>query len=339
MERKKYRTILLWICLCCGIVLTSCKVNDTEVNTKVNTEVNAEGETSATAVSSDEPVPEPTETPRPDEPDKGNEEQFYEAAERAGVGEEAENYFKTLLKDDVFQNGEMEFAGLFIEDIDGNGQTDMIVRVKDSEEHWDYGMGCIYFYMNEDDPYCFSDDSVPYFGDGYISYGDIDNDENVEIMIEMQGSGVGAVGDWHPIILKYKNNVNFERMELPTDLDPDYFKGIEIIINQEPQENTYSAYCPYLDETIRFQAPNVDRSEYFKPPAVTTEVGGNARGFFDLQCIEYEGGNALQASEYLYGEGGIVHCVGLAEFIITWDEDGNSHVVKWWIEPDELSQD
>lgn len=337
MERKKYRIISLWICLCCGIVLTSCKVNDTEVNTKINTEE----ETSAAAVSSGEPVPEPAETPKQDESDKGNEEQFNEAAVKAGVEEkEAENYFKTLLKDDVFQNGEMEFSGIFIEDIDGNGQMDMIVRMKDSEaDYMDYGMGCIYFYMNEDDPYCFSDDSLPYFGDGYISYGDIDNDENVEIIIEMQGSGVGAVGDWHPIILKYKKNGSFERMELPTDLDPDYFKGIEIIINQEPQENTYSAYCPYLDETILFQALNMGNSEYFKLPEISTQVGGNARGFFNLQCIEFEGENALQASEYLYGEGGIVHYIGFAEFIMTWDENGNSQVVKWWIEPDELSQD
>lgn len=337
MERKKYRIVSLCICLFCGILFTSCKVNDTEVNTKVN----IEEETNNADVSSSEPVPEPTEVPEQDGTNKKNKEQFYEAAGRAGVEEEeAENYFKTLLKDNVFQSGKMEFAGLFIEDIDENGQMDMIVRVKDSEvEYLDYGMGCIYFYMNKDAPYCFYDEGLPYFGDGYISYGDIDNDENVEIIIEMQGMGVGAVGDWYPIILKYKNNGGFERMELPTDLAPDYFAGIEIIINQEPQENTYSAYCPYFDETLLFQAPNIDNSEYFKLPAVSTEVGGNSRGFFGLQCIEYEGENALQASEYLYGEGGIVHYIGFAEFIIVWDEDGNSHVVQWWIEPDEVSQD
>lgn len=337
MKRKKYEITLMCIGICCGILFTACGANNTEVNTKVNTKE----KTSEAAVSADEPTSEPTETPKEDDPNKENEERFYEAADSMGMGEEeAADYFRTLLKDDVFQNGKMEFAGLFIDDIDGNGQMDMIVRVSDSEiEYLAYGTGCIYFYMNEDDPYCFSDDGLPYFGGGYISYGDIDNDENVEIIIEMQGMGVGATGDWYPIILKYKNNGSFESMELPTDQDPDYFIGIEININQEPKENTYSAYCPYFDESILFQAPNVDNSEYFKVPEVSTKVGGNSRGFFCLQCVEYEGRNALQASEYLYGEGGIAHYIGLAEFIIVWDEDGGSRVVEWWIEPDELSQD
>lgn len=53
----------------------------------------------------------------------------------------------------------------------------------------------------------------------------------------------------------------------------------------------------------------------------------------DLRCVEYKGGYAVEASEYLYGEGGHAHGVGIAKFIIVWDEDGNSRVDKWWIEP------
>lgn len=40
----------------------------------------------------------------------------------------------------------------------------------------------------------------------------------------------------------------------------------------------------------------------------------------------------MQASEYLYGEGGIVHNVATAQFLITWEEDGTPKVLKWWIE-------
>lgn len=36
--------------------------------------------------------------------------------------------------------------------------------------------------------------------------------------------------------------------------------------------------------------------------------------------------------ENLYGEGGIVHCIGSGVFIITWDEDGNAKVADWWVE-------
>lgn len=32
-------------------------------------------------------------------------------------------------------------------------------------------------------------------------------------------------------------------------------------------------------------------------------------------------------------EGGIAHGVGIAKFIIVWDEEGNSRVDKWWVEP------
>lgn len=35
--------------------------------------------------------------------------------------------------------------------------------------------------------------------------------------------------------------------------------------------------------------------------------------------------------EYLYGEGGIVHCVGWAYFILVWDEQGNGSVEDWWV--------
>lgn len=31
--------------------------------------------------------------------------------------------------------------------------------------------------------------------------------------------------------------------------------------------------------------------------------------------------------------GGIAHGVGIAKFIIVWDEEGNSRVDKWWVEP------
>ncbi len=42
--------------------------------------------------------------------------------------------------------------------------------------------------------------------------------------------------------------------------------------------------------------------------------------------------NAIEVSEYLYGEGGIVHGVGRAKFLIVWDADGTGYIVKWWID-------
>lgn len=70
---------------------------------------------------------------------------------------------------------------------------------------------------------------------------------------------------------------------------------------------------------------------------VIEDMDGNVRGFFDLCPVKYQGKNALQASEYLHGEGGIVHGVATAQFIILWDENGKSYVDTWWIEGQENS--
>lgn len=259
-----------------------------------------------------------------------NKELFYKKADKQGIDRvSAEEYFQTLLDDDVFQNGAMELTGLVIEDIDGNGQSDMLVMVLDSEKKPFYGSGCLWIYMNEDKPYCFAEDDCSYYGWFNAFHADIDNDENVEIIFSAQGTGCGAVGDSYKAVFKYKNH-SIEKMELPSDFDEDYDRGLNVIVTQKPEENSYSAYCPYFDEVISFQALN---SMDF--PYSTQIVGGNVRGFFDLQCVEYEGKNALQASEYLNGEGGIVHCVATAQFLIVWDENGEANVAKWWIVMDE----
>ena len=116
-------------------------------------------------------------------------------------------------------------------------------------------------------------------------------------------------------------------MELPSDLDADYDQGLTVDVIQEPEAGSYSAYCSYLDEILSFH-----RKHGGTPPETAQLTGGNARGFYDLSVTEYEGRNVLQASEYLYGEGGTADCAGVAHFFITWEEDGTPTVVKWWIE-------
>lgn len=69
------------------------------------------------------------------------------------------------------------------------------------------------------------------------------------------------------------------RMKLPSETYDDDSGEIYIEITQESQENMYSTYCPYLDDTIEFK--------------------------------------------YLCGEGGNVHCVGIAKRLILWKQDGN----------------
>lgn len=251
---------------------------------------------------------------------------FYEKAKSQNIDHaSADAYFQTLIDDDIFQDDSMALTGLIIEDMDGNGQADMLITVADAEEIQWYGSGCLWIYMNDDAPYCFAEEDCSYHGYFDAFSADIDNDENTEIVFSAQGSGCGAVGDSYKAIFKYKDH-HIERMELPSTLNSDYDCGITVAVSQTSDENSYYAYCPYFDEMISFNALNS-----MEPPNSTHTVGGNVRGFFDLKCVEYEGKNALQASEYLNGEGGIVHCVATAQFLIVWDENGEPSVAKWWI--------
>lgn len=248
---------------------------------------------------------------------QGNESEtyFYEKAEEQEIEwEEAEKYWERLLADNIFQDGTMELTGLVIEDMDGNGQKDLLVMILEREvkelPYVSYGSGCVWIYMNGDEPYCFAEEDACYFGVFESFAKDIDNDGNVEIVLSMMGYGV-STPDFYKVIFKYKSH-NIEQMELPSDFAADDFeRGIHISVYQEPEKNRYSAYCGYLKEKIYFDAENASEAE-----AEAVCVGGNARGFYDLRPVKYNGKNALQASEYLYGEGGTMHGVAAAQFII-----------------------
>ena len=259
---------------------------------------------------------------------KQNEERFYRGTEILGLDHaEAEAYYQKLCEDNVFQDQTVPLIAFNIEDIDQNGQPDMVVMIRDYE-YSDYGEGCMYFYMNEDESYCFRDEEFPFFWGFNTISGDFDNDGYIEIAFESLGLGVGGAGDWHSRILKYKNH-KMEPMEFPFDDEKygDDMPGIHIVITQEARANTYSAYCAYLDETIVFESENAIE------PDGRHECGGNSRGYYDLWKGEYEGKDALEVSEYLYGEGGIAHGLGLAKVLIIWDSDGEGRIVKWWVEP------
>ncbi len=256
-----------------------------------------------------------------------NRERFFEEAQRQGIGsEQAEKLFGRLLEDKIFQNGALALTGLRLDDIDGNGQMDMLLMVQDAEQIVFYGSGSLWFYMNEDTPYCFDEEECSYYGIFDVFWADVDNDENVEIVFSAEGFGCGAVGDSYKAVFKYENHT-MERMELPSDLENDYDCGLVVDVIQEPEADSYSAYCPYLDELILF-----GRENGCPPPETAEAVGGNARGFYNLSLVKYEGKNVLQASEYLYGEGGVADCAAIAQFLITWEEDGTPVVLKWWIE-------
>ena len=247
-------------------------------------------------------------------------------AQEAGLEPgEWESCFQRLCQDDIFAGGDLELVDFILEDLDENGQEDMVVMVQNPDALFVYGTGCVYFYMNEDAPYCFLDEEFPFFFQVDLSSGDLDGDGNVEIVFGAQGTGNGGAGDWHYRLLTYKDHT-MEWMELPSDSYETEERGIRIQVIQETKKDTYSAYCPVLEETLTFTSQNAK-----KPEKQAMEVGGNCRGFYQVECVEYEGGYALKTAEYLFGEGGIVHGVGAAWFVFVWD--GEWRIARWWVEP------
>ena len=250
--------------------------------------------------------------------DEANERAFYEAAESFGIKKaEAESYFQMLCRDDVIQNGVMELRGLVIDDFDQNGQNDIAIMTTISKLKSFYGAGSIYFYMNGEKTYCFYEDGFPFFTGFYVFGADLDNDGNTEIVFGARGTQYSRPGDWYNEILKYKDQT-MERMEIPAE------REILVSVEKGEKEDTYKAYCEYLNDEIAVEAPDSKR-DY-------SCLGSNYGGFYDVQCIPYQDRYALQTSVYLNGSGGIADSVGDAKFLIVWDEDGSSHVDKWWIE-------
>lgn len=295
-KMKKNRVIVsLWVSICCGMILAACG------------ELETSGDHGA-----DHAAPESVRNR--EEPESDQAEPLMEAKQ----------YYERLCEDNVLRDGTAELTCLLIEDLDGNGQKDMIAMVQEGERCL-YGEGCIYFYMNEDPPYCFRDDDYPFLFELDVVTGDFDDDGNTEIVFESRGTGNGAAGDWHLRILKYKDH-SMEKMDFPSESCEGDDREIHIKVTQEMQADTYSAYCPYLDETITFEAENI-----FEPNQARV-VGGNVRGYYNICSMEYEGRDALVVAEYLCGEGGNVHCVGEAKFVILWEKDGSGRIVKWWID-------
>ena len=238
---------------------------------------------------------------------------------------EAKAMYQKITDSKILDKENMRLTGAVLNDYDGNGKTDMLVCLyEDTEDANSYEDGCLYLFMNDDEPYYIYDDfCCYYFGAIFGDFGvDIDHDGNTEIVFCVQGTGCGGAGDCQKFVIKYKGN-EIERMELPNDFPSDYDYDIGLSVDVERDYGSiYKVYCPYFEETIVINIEDEDED---------WGEGTNCRGYHTLAMTEHDGKQLLTGYEYLY-IGYTANGIGDAVFLFDWDENGKVFVSDWYVE-------
>ena len=273
------------------------------------------------------------------------EKEFLEKGQEQGISKaELKTFYRRLLVDDLW-NGivwktswadfNRQINDWVIADLDGNRQKDMIVM---AGEGGGFVPGEIWLYFNEE-PACILKDEDAYYEDWFVFgssfwegpfMADLDNDGNLELLFAVGNGGNGGPGGRDNCLLRHEGDRWVECLqELPNDEDRGGLEiGLRISVIHTGVDR-YEAYCPYLEERVEFDAKNLREISEDEFGQI---AGANIRGFFDFQCVKYEGKNALQCKEYLCGEGGNAYGVGEAVFLLVWDADGVCRVADWWVE-------
>ncbi len=273
---------------------------------------------------------------------------FLEEGKERGIAQTVlKSAYRRLLADDLWggvvwrwqgalEDSHRQISDWLIDDLDGNGQTDMVVMAGEGSL---FVPGEIWLYWNDEPPYILKDETVYYedrfcFGTSFWEepfMADLDNDGNLELLFAVGNGGNGGPGGRNNCLFRRVGN---EWVECLEELPNDYKEwgaadtGLSVYVKCIGV-NRYEAYFPYLDERIEFDGWNVreiGENEYGRAG------GANVRGFFDFESVKYEGKNALKCREYLSGEGGNAHGVGQAVFILVWDDNGICRVADWWVE-------
>lgn len=270
------------------------------------------------------------------------EKEFLAKGRERGIADaELKSFYRRLLADDLWESAEFwefnrQINDWVIDDLDGNGQPDMAVMAGEGRV---LVPGEIRLYLNGEPAYILKDETAYYednfcFGSSFWEepfMKDMDNDGSLELLFAVGNGGNGGPGGRDTCLFRHVGDKWVESLE---ELPNDYGKRGEAEAGLWVQvtcigADRYEAYCPYLDERIEFDGKN---SREIGADEFGHRGGGNVRGFYDFKGVTYKGKNALQCREYLCGEGGNVHCVGNAVFLLVWDADGVCRVADWWVE-------
>ncbi len=160
---------------------------------------------------------------------------------------------------------------------------------------------------------------------------DFDQDGYVEIVYSINTGGVGAAGSYEKCLLKYKNHT-FEQMKLPNDFpEEDQDIGIQISVLAGKERNQYIAFCPYLNSKVSFQRKTAsDNNEITIRKG--DEVGGNVRGYSQIEVMDVNGSKVLILREYLNGENGINDKIADAVFTVRFNEKDEAYIADYSID-------
>ncbi len=273
--------------------------------------------------------------------DNSNLKTWLEMAADAGMSnEEAMKWYNRFQEDNIFLNNGYIGSGLQFIDADGNGEKDVFLltmedynsfnKLKDPEFY-----SYFYVYMNSDPVYNVKQDfekgSVYHFWQQNIVTGDFDQDGFIEIAYNICTGGNGGAGSSDKGVLKYHNH-ELSKIKLPNDLDNDFGDvGLQVQVLAGEKENSFAAYCPYVEQTVEFNGPKyrLESDVITAKPQEGENVGGNVRGYCSMEVVRSEGRDYLLLEEFLHGEIGINDGVGLAQFLVEWNSDGESRVIEF----------
>lgn len=154
-RKRRIYLLRLFLVVECGSLLTACgdksadnDVADSAVEEEAPFQKSEEKASRASEFEREvpeQPEPNPGITDKDEESQEtadfaeDNEKRFYECAEKLKIDRtEADSRYQRLCDDDVFQSQTARFTSMDIEDLDQNGQSDMVVMIQEDEYYY-YG--------------------------------------------------------------------------------------------------------------------------------------------------------------------------------------------------------
>lgn len=152
-------------------------------------------------------LPEPEEV---SDYTQANTDKFFKIAEEhyGFFHEHVQRWFDIVTKDDIFDGGVRKLMDLLLDDIDGNGEYDLVIMLRQPETEDKPEMGVLYFYMNGEEPYCFTDEDISVPLPVNICYMNLNRSGKMEIVFALREAGNGGVEDWYKAILSYTDGNN-----------------------------------------------------------------------------------------------------------------------------------